>query len=118
MQKKGRREWKIKVGGKDEENKEDDEKKGKRKMEKNLISKEVREKKDTRESIKTIGKDIGVEIKREEVKKVKTGKEKKEQIEIVKERLEENKKLLGHLKKLKRQEIQIEIDQTFREKIM
>lgn len=74
---------------------------------------------DTKREIIKIGKGIGIEIEIEQLRKVKTGKEERGEMVIVKIITEENRrKILENKKKLRRKDVWLEEDQTFKERKM
>lgn len=93
---------------------------GRERRKKNLVFKGVRKVKEgSKEEIKNICKEIGVDIEIEEIRKIKTGREEKGDMLIVKIRLEENKrKILENKRKLKGRSVWIEEDLTFKERKM
>lgn len=93
---------------------------GRERRKKNLVFKDVRKVKEgSKEEIKNICKEIGVDIEIEEIRKVKMGREEKGDMLIVKVRSEENKrKILENKRKLKGRSVWIEEDLTFKERKM
>lgn len=93
---------------------------GRERRKKNLVFKGVRKVKEgSKEEIKNICKKIGVDIEIEEIRRVKTGREEKGDMLIVKVRSEENKrKILENKRKLKGRSVWIEEDLTFKERKM
>lgn len=74
---------------------------------------------DTKRKIIKIGKEIGIEIEIEQLRKVKTGKEERGEMVIVKIITEENRrKILENKKKLRKKDVWLEEDQTFKERKM
>lgn len=96
------------------------EKEERQKRRKNLIFKGIKgEKRGMRESVESIGKEIGVSIDIEEIKEIKAGKEEKGRMVIVKVKSEESRrKILENKGKLRGKEVWIEEDQTFKERKM
>lgn len=87
---------------------------------KNLVFKGVRKVEGgSMEEIKNICREIGVDIEIEEIRKIKTGREEKGDMLIVKVMSEENKrKILENKRKLKGGSIWIEEDLSFKERKM
>lgn len=72
-----------------------------------------------RGDLEKIGKEIGVELEVEDLRKVRTGKEKKGEMVIVKVKSEEcRKKVPENKKKLRGRKVWIEEDLTFQERKM
>lgn len=92
---------------------------GRERRKKNLVFGVRKVTEGSKEEIKNICKKIGIDIEIEEIRKVKTGREEKGDMLIVKVRSEENKrKILENKRKLKGRNVWIEEDLTFKERKM
>lgn len=89
------------------------------KRKKNLIFKGVKGEGEVIDRVDKVGREIGVEIEIEEIKKIKTGREERGEMLLVKVKTEKNKRrIMKYKKKLKGRDVWIEEDRIYKERIM